>query len=107
MAVNKTQHTPGPWQFKSQGEANLFAIINPNNGKWIASFWQNGEMWTHEQEANAKLMATAPELLAEHEKYVFVIEALLERTEGLDEFARTNIKTMLREKKAVIKKATE
>lgn len=57
-----TKHTPAPWIVKAQGEANEFVLMT-SNMKWIAAFRQNGEMWTQEQEANAKVIEAAPDLL--------------------------------------------
>ena len=55
------QHTPGPWAIKAQGEPNHYFTLS--NGRWLAAIQFNGELWVLEQEANARLIAAAPELL--------------------------------------------
>ena len=55
-------HTPGPWNFHIQGDADDYCLLT-HDGKWIISFRQNGELLTPEQIANAHLIATAPDLL--------------------------------------------
>jgi hypothetical protein len=50
--MSNTKHTPGPWEYTEQGEANNYRIMA--NGNWLIAFLQNGEKWTAEQEANAR-----------------------------------------------------
>jgi hypothetical protein len=55
--------TPGPWVYHEQGDANGWALLTADK-KWIvANVWQNGEIRTPIQVANAKLMAASPRLL--------------------------------------------
>lgn len=56
-----SKHTPGPWVFLEQGDANAYAILTHNN-RWVIAFSQNGELWTDEQHANTRLIAAAPEM---------------------------------------------
>lgn len=56
------KHTPGPWIVREQGFADEFFITTDKN-RWLFSFRQNGELWTEEERANAKLIALAPEML--------------------------------------------
>ena len=58
----ETKHTPGPWRFIEQGDANMYGMVTAGN-RWIISFRQNGELMSETELANAKLMAAAPELL--------------------------------------------
>lgn len=58
----KPQYTPGPWKYHAQGDANQYALVT-NTACWILGILQNGEILTPEQEANARLIAAAPELL--------------------------------------------
>ena len=58
----ETKHTPGPWRFVEQGDANMYGMVTAGN-RWIISFQQNGELLSETELANAKLMAAAPELL--------------------------------------------
>lgn len=60
------KHTPRPWYFHQNGDGTysiLGHVISEKERKWIVGFIQNGEIWTPEQIANAKLVAAAPELL--------------------------------------------
>jgi hypothetical protein len=63
-AGNQTQHTPGPWKVD-----NSKALIMDSNGKPLALLqWPSEDRSEEETLANAKLMAKAPELLAEYER---------------------------------------
>lgn len=53
----------GPWTTRTQGEANHHFIL-AEDGKWLAALQFNGELMGSKQEANARLIAAAPELLA-------------------------------------------
>lgn len=65
MDTVKTQkHTPGPWHVDNHQDAN-HCVINPRAGNWIAVLQHNGELHAPQQEANARLMAAAPNLLAQ------------------------------------------
>lgn len=55
-------HTPGPWTFHEDGDANHYCLLIDNGKRWLVSFLQNGELWTNEQRANARLIAQAPAL---------------------------------------------
>ncbi len=55
-------HTPGPWATEAQGDANHYFTRQPN-GHWLASIQFNGELSIAEQEANARLIDAAPDLL--------------------------------------------
>lgn len=55
--------TPGPWRWHAQGDANDYAMLT-SGGRWVIAFRQNGELLLPEQQANAQLMAAAPDLYA-------------------------------------------
>jgi len=57
-------HTPPPWTFRADGEANHYTLIGPD-GRWLISFLHNGEQLTAKQEANVRVMAAGPGMLAE------------------------------------------
>jgi len=57
-----TQYTPGPWVARPQGDANDWCLLTADD-KWMAAFRQNGELMVARQEANARLIAAAPEML--------------------------------------------
>jgi hypothetical protein len=99
-------HTPGPWIYKAQGDAQEFVLLKEReDGKldWLVSFRDNGQHWSEHQEANAKLIAAAPELLEA------CITALAD-TEGLlsEEFELNpaNLKATIETLSKAIKKAT-
>lgn len=57
--LEKTKPTPGPWVFSGNDSAPILHIYAPDNNHL---FHQDRSL--EEQEANARLMAAAPELLA-------------------------------------------
>ena len=60
-------HTPGPWEFHEQGDANFYAITHFKDRRksvdWLLSLQHNGEQLDFEQKANMLLIAAAPDLL--------------------------------------------
>lgn len=58
MMKNENKHTPGPWEFSGCDHAPILHIYAPDN-KHIF----HGERSQTEQEANARLIAAAPEML--------------------------------------------
>lgn len=62
MQKEEVKHTPGPWIWHEQGDANAYALLS-NTKRWVIVFRQNGEILTGQQRANARLIAAAPELL--------------------------------------------
>jgi hypothetical protein len=79
-----TQHTPGPWEVSNDHKPSPYIIRQDGRFTGFASvkfhdFLKN-EGARQEQEANARLIASAPELLAALEKiadYVFGLESEL------------------------------
>jgi hypothetical protein len=57
-----TKHTPGPWVVKNSGESNYFTIAD-SQANWLMQIQHNGEQYAVVQDANARLIAAAPELL--------------------------------------------
>ena len=71
--MSETKHTPGPWEVRTDGE--LFAICGP--AKWIVTVdvdeegniaLQDGTSEYEVNQANANLIAAAPDLLAALER---------------------------------------
>ena len=67
-----TQHTSGPWGYKPGN-----SVLTIVNGKRVIArtdglYWQK---FTSEDEANARLIAAAPELLAAVEEAIASVEA--------------------------------
>jgi hypothetical protein len=62
-------HTPGPWKhrngntyFDKMGTLMTADLVVAPDHTWLAAVWQNDSVRT--QEANARLIAAAPDLLA-------------------------------------------
>ena len=49
-------HTPEPWKWHAQGEANEYCMLT-HDGRWVISFRQNGELADERQKANARRIA--------------------------------------------------
>lgn len=64
-----SQHTPGPWA------ANLFKVESEHEHGWENDGWALCECMGPDAEANAKLMAAAPKLLAALKQAVPLIES--------------------------------
>lgn len=58
----KTKHTPGPWTVQRYSNYNGFSIWAPNIG-CVAERWCPSEDTETPFEANARLIAAAPDLL--------------------------------------------
>lgn len=89
---NKTKHTPGPWEAAKKGYPTT--RIEASTGQIICDV--NSIHFSGTGEANAKLIAAAPELL----------EALIEAKKELEYHNWQNTKTY-NEIISAIKKATE
>lgn len=70
--MNPTKHTPGPWRLVEDAQGPCM-VMHPSNLTAIASLtdahkpvhgFHEVENWPHERNANARLIAAAPELLA-------------------------------------------
>ena len=53
-----TKHTPGPWVWHEQGEANEYCLL-ASGQKWVIAFRQNGELMPERQRANAAFIVRA------------------------------------------------
>lgn len=56
-------HTPEPWKWHAQGEANEYCMLT-HDGRWVISFRQNGELSDERQKANARRIAACVNRLA-------------------------------------------
>ena len=94
----KTKHTPGPWAWESRRDSSLKNLIG--DGKIIARAVDLTDLinFGESREANARLIAAAPELL---EALEVALETLLEQPELVGD-ADISIRTI----KAAIAKAT-
>lgn len=50
-------HSPGPWRYERSGESNYMLIFCSNDEYW------NSALWGYGGEADARLIAAAPDLL--------------------------------------------
>ena len=66
------KNTNGPWINTTDGEANFYGIATNND--WLFRIQQNGSLSLDEQEANAKLIAVAPELLEASKKAIKLMQ---------------------------------
>lgn len=68
-------HTPGPWAFRMTGwQTNPAAVYSPRRPGAVACIPARTSVPLDEQSANARLIAAAPELLAELENLVNAME---------------------------------
>jgi len=49
-------HTPEPWKWHAQGEANEYCMLT-HDDRWVIAFRQNGELTDERQKANARRIA--------------------------------------------------
>ena len=70
----KTQHTPGPWDTEPKGSRHF---VDGADGLTVAYLDRAGVRERAEIEANALLIASAPELLAELERTEASLTAIL------------------------------
>ena len=72
--MSEAKHTPGPWEFGPSHSSTGLAgqlVVRPAgefpHGEWVADV---GSMYDDHREANARLIAAAPDLLAALQKVV-------------------------------------
>jgi len=92
--MTQATHTPGPWSFRTTGwSTNPFAIHSPRRPGAVACVPSRTSVPLDEQDANARLIAAAPELLAALDELLGDVELLNEpyRNEAICERARAAI----------------
>ncbi|HGP0655564.1 TPA: hypothetical protein ACKP0Q_000751 [Stenotrophomonas maltophilia] len=90
-----SKHTPGPWSH-SKGERHNFFYIDSPSGDVV---YVTGSLQPDHVEANARLIAAAPELLAE-------LEMLSNIVEGCGMATMPEVECRLVSARAAIAKAT-
>lgn len=55
----EAMHTPTPWTYREDGDANHFAILTGDEKQWVISFLHNGEAMPVQQKANAAFIVRA------------------------------------------------
>lgn len=109
--MNGTKHTPGPWRLSGPDDFNDYTIQPPNAELAIAAV-VNGAMWhmggkSNEHEANARLIAAAPELLEALEKITHYAECQIEAFKSGRPFLdMTAFRLLCPKARAAIAKAT-
>lgn len=63
LTAEKPTHTPGPWKVNGQAGYAGHTVID-TNGRSVAAFPSSSKRPKSERDANARLIASAPELLA-------------------------------------------
>lgn len=105
MENNKPKHTTGPWPYEG-GDNYSIDIVLPNEATIsISRYKRNTDglaMEREEMEANAKLIAAAPELLETLKKADEVLKTFIEYSDN--GWGLTDIHTEI---ETAIKKATE
>jgi hypothetical protein len=71
----EAEHTAGPWQFREQGDANEFVVLD-HAGRWLFSIRHNGEELFAKQLANLRLVAAGPVLLSALEELSGIVQGL-------------------------------
>ena len=108
-------HTPGPWYSEPQGYVSASFYIRGSDGKGNRMTWGKGAV-AHiprsrvlPMEANARLIAAAPDLLGQHEADITDLELLAKAIHAGDPMPELVIRVtdMLNRKRAAIRKATE
>lgn len=110
--MTHAQHTPGPWHV---GPANIATIDGfkihrfpvSGNGQAIAAVW-NGSVGKEalsfsDGEANAALIARAPDLLAENQRLRAALERLLAECEHDDTIAERGATSAMHQARATLK----
>ena len=73
----KTTYTPGPWSASTQGPNDPWVIIAGCGPAFVASVEDDGALITRvEANANARLIAAAPDLLAALEDAEFLLRMI-------------------------------
>jgi len=98
--MSQAKHTPGPWLTDRNNvhTGQIATIHHCLNNNWVEVWtdkWAETGLGEAEQEANARLIAAAPELL----------DALVEAASGYSEFSEGD-REILRKCRAAIAKAT-
>jgi hypothetical protein len=57
-------HTPGPWKVSDSADHQGGCVIVAVNGRMVAECYEDGEMQTGEDRANARVAAAALDMLA-------------------------------------------
>ena len=98
------QHTPGPWDVEPKGSRHF---VDGADGLTVAYLDRAGVRERAEIEANARLIASAPELLAALEAAAELAEGTVKLLRQLDmESGRIAAECVLRDARAAIAKAT-
>ncbi|MFM7012166.1 MAG: hypothetical protein ACKO0Z_23035 [Betaproteobacteria bacterium] len=108
-------HTPGPWIYGSEVGVDS-TRIETESGRVIGAIrtrevtdWQHGHpvySWSDEGAANARLASSAPELLEELKKQLFLLNVLAGTVPLSEKDTLRRISTGIEDARAAIAKAT-
>ena len=101
--MNNSNHTPGPWSICKVNKGYIKSGDDPATWDGVCQTMGTGE----EQEANAKLIAAAPDSLQAHLDCLKSFELLLTLSPTLPKKAITEIENRIQQLESTIKKATE
>lgn len=103
MNNEKSKHTPAPWLVKPMtGDGKLFVMDKTDEP--VAQLWYSD---LSDLKANAKLIATAPELLTELRRTTELIEGAVANDSKMPEGVKEILKEQIESNITIIKKATE
>lgn len=60
--MSGSKHTPGPWRIKPQVDGNFLIVYN-DRGNWLAEVYDDDDPVEGRPEADARLIASAPDML--------------------------------------------
>jgi hypothetical protein len=92
------KHTPGPWHFHQNGDANDFTFL-ADETRWVMRLIFNGELYLDEEIATAKLIAAAPDMLK-------ALQGVISHNNGLKEQYQIS-PSLIDQVEQAIKKATD
>ncbi len=100
-----TTHTPGPWTQDDRFNGSIFIRGGSSYGTEICCLWKQSLDQVEEQNANARLIAAAPDLMAELKRIAGYEYRADRRNRGMVDISELeNLKRIAR---AAIAKATE
>lgn len=94
--------TKGKWQFVRYEKTFAIETFGITNWTILQTITNQPQ-----DEANAKLIACATEMLFKHEEEIDVLEKVLNQLDALEGYLTCDLEELIESKKQLIKKATE
>lgn len=79
-------HMPAPWTLHGEFDADVTVDIKSADDRYVCELAAYTDDWTEEEIANARLIATAPELLEACKAILASFHESVRSEQGLDEF---------------------